>query len=196
MVATPFPRRCDYRPQQELLQAILHDTADRQLANCRFHNIKYTGTFLVASLLPDAPARFFGQPLTDVSILQVYQEHHDLEYEILNKAKSDDQLRQIIYENKFYIYILSTTLNIRKVQGRLRHDELCRPITHPAASTSDVHIISGLVYDKDEAKETELHAIVEGVQLHEDDEPSPHPPRTEWLLRRQQGEERSVAGRA
>ena len=78
----------DYRPQQELLQAVLYDTADRQLASCRFHNIEYPGTFLVASLLPDAPARLFGQPLTDISMLQVYKEHHDLEYEILNKAKS------------------------------------------------------------------------------------------------------------
>ena len=42
----------DYRPQQELLQAVLYDAA------CRIHNNEFPGTFLVASLLPDAPARF------------------------------------------------------------------------------------------------------------------------------------------
>ena len=166
----------DYCPQQEILQAVLCDTADHQLATCRLHNNEFPGTFLVASLLPDAPARFFGQPLTDISMLQVYQEHHDLEYEILKKAKSEQELRYIIYNNNIYTYNLSTTLNIRKVQDRLRHDELCRPITHPVPSTSDVHIVSGLVYDDDEASATELHAIVAGAQLVEDDEP-PRPAR-------------------
>ena len=68
----------DYPPHQELLQAVLHDTADQQLAACRLHNIEYPGTYIVASLLPDSPARFFYQLLTDISTLQVYQEHHDL----------------------------------------------------------------------------------------------------------------------
>ena len=62
-------------------------------------------------------------------------------------------------------------LNIRKLQDHIRHDELCTPYQQPP--TSEAHIVSGLVYDNDEAYETELYAIVVGAQLDEDDEPSP-----------------------
>ena len=164
--ATPVS---DYPPHQELLQAVLHDTADRQLAACRLHNKEYTGTYIVASLLPDSPARFFGQPLTDTTMLQVYQEHHDLEFELLDKAKSEEELREFIYYNRIYTHSVATMLNVCKVQDRLRHDELCTPY-HPSP-TSVTHILSGLVYDNDEANEAELHTIVVGAQLDEDDEP-------------------------
>ena len=103
-------------------------------------------------------------------MLQVYQEHHDLEFELLDKAKSEQELRESIYYNKIYTHNVSTMLNVRKVQNRLRHDELCTP--HPPPPTFDTHIVSGLVYDSDEASETESHAIVVGAQLDEDDEPT------------------------
>ena len=138
--------RSDYRPVQELLQAVLHDTADRQLAACRLHSIDYPGTHIVASLLPDSPARFFGQPLTDISMLQVYQEHHDLEFELLDKAKSEEELRESIYYNKVYTQNVSTMLNVRKVQDRLHRDRLRRPDL-PLATT-DIYQYAGPVDDE------------------------------------------------
>ena len=106
-------------------------------------------------------------------MLQVYEEHHDLEYKLLNSAKPDQMLRRIIHENN--IYDLPTTFNIRKVQDRLHGGELFRPLLQPPTYSSDVYIVSDLVYDDEEASETELHAIVAGAQLDEDDEP-PRPP--------------------
>ena len=97
----------------------------------------------MASLLPDSPARFFGQPLTDISMLQVYQEHHDLEYEILSKAKSEQELREIIYINNIYTYNVSTMLNVRKVSDRLYMNQL-RPYLPPP--TFYAHIVSGLAF--------------------------------------------------
>ena len=42
-------------------------------------------------------------------MLQVYQEHHDLEFELLDKAKSEQELRESIYYNKIYTHNVSTT---------------------------------------------------------------------------------------